>query len=67
MDGYEVIRMRRDNGCYVNFVISANDEVILGTFIDHSREVPLILQEDFGKSREAILEEYSLYGFEPYT
>jgi hypothetical protein len=61
----EVVRLHRNNYVYVTFVIT-DDEVTLATLDDYSRDEPIILFEDFGKSREAILEEYSLYGFEPY-
>jgi hypothetical protein len=61
----EVIRLHRDNYVFVTFVIY-NGEVTLGTLDDYSRDEPIILQEDFGKSRHQVLEEYRSYGFKPY-
>jgi hypothetical protein len=65
MDG--TIRLHRDNLVFVTFAISADGEVILGTLDDYSREAPIILIEDTGKSAKAVIDEYGLYGFEPYT
>jgi hypothetical protein len=61
----EVIRLHRSSYVYVTFVIS-DDEVTLATLDDYSRDEPIILIEDNGKSRRQILDEYRSYGFEPY-
>jgi hypothetical protein len=61
----EVIQLHRSNYVYVTFVIH-NGEVTLATLDDYSRDEPIILFEDFGKSRHQVLEEYRSYGFEPY-
>jgi hypothetical protein len=61
----EVIRLHRDNYVFVTFVIH-NGEVTLGTLDDYSRDEPIILHEDTGKSRYQVLEEYRSYGFKPY-